>query len=142
MSDSKEHIAYCDKKAKELEKLIDGKKTVLIRGAAGRKLPYGRVFAGETIYFVENDGTTLIRAKGKVSSVVNSNKMTKEESSQLVEQYMDKLQLTNAQVKRWAGKRYICLIEIKDIVQLEPFTFKRTNTMDDWLIIEDIEKVK
>lgn len=32
-----EHNAYCDKKAKELEKLFNGSKTMLIRDTAGRK---------------------------------------------------------------------------------------------------------
>lgn len=47
-----EHLAYCDKKAKELEKTLGGSKTMLVRGAAGRKLPYGRVSNGETIYLI------------------------------------------------------------------------------------------
>lgn len=38
-----DHIVYLDAKARELEKLLDGKKTMIIRGATGRKLPHGRV---------------------------------------------------------------------------------------------------
>ena len=34
-----EHLAYCDTKAKVLDKLLKGTKTMIIRGAAGRKLP-------------------------------------------------------------------------------------------------------
>jgi hypothetical protein len=32
--------------------------------------------------------------------------------------------------------------EISDIKDIEPFTFTRTNNMDDWLIIENIDEVK
>lgn len=77
-----------------------------------------------------------------VKNVINSEKMTKEESEKLIQDNMDKLDLTSAQLKRWNGKRYLCFIEISDIKEIEPFTFKRTNNMDDWLIIEDIEDVK
>ena len=38
-----DHVVYVDTKAKELEKLLEGTKRMLIRGAAGRKMPYGRV---------------------------------------------------------------------------------------------------
>jgi len=51
-----EHLAYCDIKVKELEKILIGSKTMLDRSAAGRKLPYARVSPGETIYLIENDG--------------------------------------------------------------------------------------
>lgn len=137
-----EHIAYCDKKAKELEKLFNGSKSMLIRGAAGRKIPYGRVNEGEKIYLVENDGSCEIKASALVKNVFNSEKMTKEESEKLIQQNMDKLDLTSSQLKRWNGKRYLCLIEISDIKEIEPFKYTRTSNMDDWLIVEDIEDVK
>jgi hypothetical protein len=47
------HLAYCDDKEKELDKIIAGKKTMIIRGASGRKIPHSRVFKGENIYFME-----------------------------------------------------------------------------------------
>ena len=62
-----EHIAYCDAKEKELQSLLDGTKTMLIRGAAGRKLPHGRVNEGEVIYLLENDGSATVRARAVVS---------------------------------------------------------------------------
>lgn len=36
-----DHIVYCDKKAKELPRLLSGEQTMVIRGATGRKLPHG-----------------------------------------------------------------------------------------------------
>jgi hypothetical protein len=36
-----------------LEKLKSGHKSMIIRGAAGRKLPHGRVNPGEVLCFVE-----------------------------------------------------------------------------------------
>lgn len=39
-----DHIVYLNRKAKELENLKSGTKTMIIRGAMGRKLPYGILF--------------------------------------------------------------------------------------------------
>ncbi|MHC1774851.1 MAG: hypothetical protein AB9834_05485 [Lentimicrobium sp.] len=38
-----DNVVYHDYKAKEPENIKSGKKTMIIRGAMGRKLPYGRV---------------------------------------------------------------------------------------------------
>jgi hypothetical protein len=90
------HLVYCDAKSKVLEKLLEGTKTMIIRGAAGKKSPHGRVFEGETLYFIENNGDSLIKAKGKVKSVFNSEKMAEEESKALVAEKQEKLNLSPA----------------------------------------------
>ena len=47
------HLVYCDNKEKVLEKIKDGTKTMIVRGAAGRKIPHSRVFQGEVLYFMK-----------------------------------------------------------------------------------------
>ena len=139
-----DHVVYLDAKAKELENLLDGSKTMIIRGAAGRKLPYGRVDDGDVLYFILNNGEGKIRASATVKNVLNTEKMTKEESTALVDKNQDALQLTPKQYKRWAGKRYLVLIEVEDVTVLEPFPIDRTSygNMDDWLPVGEIESVR
>ena len=79
-----DHIVYVDAKAGELSEILAGNKKMIIRGAAGRKMPYGRVDGNDTLYLIENDGSGLVRAKAKALSVLNSEKMTKDESKSLV----------------------------------------------------------
>ena len=138
-----DHVVYIDAKAKELAEILKGNKRMIIRGATGRKLPYGRVNKGDMLYLIENDGSGLVRAIAKVLSVINSEKMTKEESISLVKEYQDKLQLTSSQNKRWAGKRYLVLIEIGEVEAVEPFTIDKREygNMDDWLPVGNIGKV-
>ncbi len=139
-----DHVVYLDAKAKELEILLSGKKTMIIRGATGRKLPYGRVNSGDVLYFINNNAEGVVKAKTKTKRVINSDKLSKEESVALVEEYQDKLQLTARQFKRWAGKRYIVLIEIEEIEPLAPFPIDKSEygNMDDWLPVEDIDSVR
>lgn len=139
-----DHVVYLDTKADELAKLLSREKTMIIRGAAGRKMPYGRVNIGDFLYLVENDGSGLVQAKTKVESVFNSEKMDKDESIALVEEHQDRLQLTGKQLKRWAGKRYLVLIEVDKVEVLDPFSFDKSDygNMDDWLPIGDISRVK
>lgn len=139
-----DHVVYVDAKAGELSKILAGEKTMIIRGATGRKMPYGRVGEGDNLYLVENDASGLIKARAIVSSVLNSEKMTTDQSIKLVELNQSQLQLTTVQFKRWAGKRYLVLIEISDVEKLEPFGYDRSQygNMDDWLPVGDIESVK
>ena len=138
-----DHVVYVDARFNELDRLLDGSKKMIIRGATGRKLPYGRVNGNDILYFLNNDGSGLIKAKGVVESVYNSDKMSKEESIKLVKKNQDKLKLSGNQFKRWGGKRYIILIEVREVEPVSPFKIDRSNfgNMDDWLLVHDINRV-
>lgn len=133
------HLVYCNDKEKELEKILNGSKTMIIRGAAGRKIPHSRVFEGESLYFIEK-GSGMITATATVTDVQNYVKLTEEEITATIEENQSKLQLSDKQKERW-HKKCLCLIEFKDAHSIEPLEFDRQNNMDDWLIIEKIEDV-
>jgi hypothetical protein len=139
-----DHVVYLDAGAQELANLIAGKKTMIIRGAAGRKMPYGRVSVGDMLYFLNNDAEGLIRAKAKVKDVLNSEALTREESSKLIENHQAKLQLTDKQLKRWTGKRYLVLIEVEQVKEVKSFRVDKSDygNMDDWLPVGNISDVK
>ena len=139
-----DHVVYLDTTAKELENLLSGKKTMIIRGATGRKLPHGRVDAGDVLYFINNNAEGTVRAKAVVASAFHSEKMTEDESRRLVKQNQPKLCLTKKQFQRWAGKRYIVLIEVSGVKEIPPFAIDKSSygNMDDWLPVEKIETVK
>jgi len=139
-----DHVVYVDARAKELEKLLDASKSMLIRGATGRKIPFNRVFTDDQLYFIKNNAEGLVRARATVIQVINSEKMDQATSQALVEKYRAQLNLTSQQFKRWAGKRYLVLITIDNIRSISPFKIDRSNfgNMDDWLLVENIDTVK
>ena len=137
-----DHVVYVDAKSKEMDKLISREKTMVIRGAAGRKLPHGRVNAGDILYFINNNGEGEVKASGVVKNVFNSDKMSEEESIGLVKGNQEKLKLTDQEFKRWAGKRYIVLIEVESVRSITPFGIDKSQfgNMDDWLpVVVDTE---
>ena len=138
------HVVYLDTQAKELENLLSGQKTMIIRGATGRKLPHGRVNAGDVLYFINNNAEGVVRARAVVSSAFHSDKLSEDESCALVRQNQSKLCLTPKQEARWAGKRYLVLIEVTGVESVSPFAINKSNygNMDDWLPVEKIELVR
>ena len=133
------HLVYCDDKEKELEKILQGEKTMVIRGAAGRKTPHSRVFEGEMLYFMQK-GTAKITASATVTSVQNYIKLTDEEISEILLKNQDKLNLSEKQKERWR-KKCLILVEFKDVKEINPMEYERQNNMDDWLILDKIEDV-
>jgi hypothetical protein len=137
-----DHVVYLDAKASELENLIKGNKSMIIRGASGRKIPHGIVNEGDVLYFINNNGEGEVKAKGVVTSVLNSDKMSVEESFETIVRHQDRLQLPDKQFDRWAGKRYLVLIGLDRIHAIKPFRIdkRRFAHMDDWLPVGRIEE--
>ena len=134
------HLVYCDDKEKVLEKILNGEKTMVIRAAAGRKIPHSRVFEGEKLYFMKK-GTAKISATAEVKSVQNFVKLTEEQINEVFSQNADKLNLSEKQAARW-HKKCICLTEFHNVEAIDPpLEFERQGNMDDWLILEKIEDV-
>lgn len=133
------HLVYCDDKERVLEKILDGTKTMIVRGATGRKIPHSRVFEGETLYFMEK-GSQKITAMAVVESVQNYVKLAEDEISKILEDNQSKLNLSTKQKERW-HKKCLCLVEFKYVEEIAPLEFDHQGNMDDWLIIEKIEDV-
>lgn len=138
-----EHLVYLNDKAKELEKLLNNEKTMIIRGGAGRKVPLGgRAKKDDIIYFVETGGNIIVHYRGIIKNVIETEKMTKEESIAFIDTYEKELNLSKDQYKRWAGKRFLAVYEIDKLEEIEPFQYRRDSNMDDWIITEDINTIK
>lgn len=132
------HLVYCDDRAKVLDKILDGSKTMVVRGAAGRKIPHSRVYEGETLYFMQK-GSKKVSAKAIVSHVENHVKLTDPEIIEILNK--PKLALTDKQKERW-HKKCLILIEFIKVEKIEPaLDFEHQGNMDDWLIIDKIEDV-
>ena len=113
---------------------------MIVRSAAGRKIPHSRVFEGEVLYFMEK-GSLQVSAQAVVKSVQNFVKLGEEEINTVFTENADKLALTEKQRQRW-HKKCICLVEFAEVKQIEPvLDFDHQGNMDDWLIIEKIEDV-
>ena len=133
------HVVYTDKSSKEYEKIIQGLKTMVVRGATGRKIPHSRVFKDDTLYFMVK-GSKKITATATVTSVENHVKLTDDQIIELFKKHELKLQLDDKQKKRW-HKKCLVFVEFKNFHEIEPLEFDHQANMDDWLINEKIDDV-
>ena len=137
------HLVYCDNAGKKgvrvMDKIIAGTKTMVVRGAAGRKIPHSRVFEGERLYFIEK-GSASITATAIVKSVQNYVKLSEEEITRILSENSGKLNLSDKQMVRW-HKKCLCLVEFENVEEIAPIAFEHQSNMDDWLILKRIEDV-
>ena len=135
------HLVYCDNAGKKgvrvLDKIIAGTKTMVVRGAAGRKIPHSRVFEGERLYFIEK-GSASITATAIVKSVQNYVKLSEEEITRILSENSGKLNLSDKQMVRW-HKKCLCLVEFENVEEIAPIAFEHQSNMDNWLILKRIE---
>lgn len=138
------HLVYCDNAGKRgekpLDKILAGAKTMVVRGTAGRKIPHSRVFAGETLYFMEK-GTAMVAASAVVTEVQNHVKLTDAQIDAILLQNAAQLNLTEKQKERW-HKKCLCLVAFNGVRSIDPpLQFEKQTNMDDWLILDKIEDV-
>ena len=104
------HLVYCDNAGKKgervLDKILAGTKTMIVRGAAGRKIPHSRVFEGERLYFIEK-GSSEITTTAIVKEVKNFVKLSEEEITKTLADNQDKLNLSDKQKVRWQKNAYV-----------------------------------
>ncbi|MCU7496050.1 MAG: hypothetical protein HF314_11470 [Ignavibacteria bacterium] len=138
-----DHIVYVEASSKEMNKILNGEKTMILRGASGRKMPYGRVETGDVLYFMNNNGEGVVKARANVKSVFNSEMLAPEVSMALIEQNQKYLLLSKKQKERFGGKRYLVLIEIENPEEIKPMAIDKSDfsTMDDWLRVGKISSV-
>lgn len=139
-----DHIVYLDRPARALEAMRQGKKTMVGRAYNGRRSPYGKVKVGDVLYFTENDGKQIICGRGKVTQVYDSPKLGHDESVAMLERFRRALGLSEAQFLRMAGKRYLVLVTVDGFQEIPPFRFTRRDfhTLDDWILVGDVEKAR
>lgn len=136
-----DHVVYLDAKSKELDNLVNGNKSMIIRGASGRKIPHGRVNTGDALYFINNNGEGIIKARGVVCSVYNSGLLSREESFETIIKHQNKLQLPDRQFEKVAGKRYLVLIGVDNIEEIDHLRIDKSSytNMDDWLTVGNVQ---
>lgn len=100
---------------------------MIVRAAAGRKIPHSRVFEGERLYFIEK-GSVEIATIAIVKEVQNFVKLSDEEITKTLADNQSKLNLSDKQKVRW-HKKCLCLVEFEDVKKL---LLLRLNTKEIW----------
>jgi len=116
-----DHIVCLDEGANELDNLVSGSKTMILRGDDDYNLHFVHVRKGDMLYFAAVGSMNEVKAKGRVSSVHYTGRITAEESFETIIRNQARLQLPDNQFYAVAGKKYLLLIGVENIELIKPF---------------------
>lgn len=135
-----DHIVWLDADANELDNLILGNKSMIIRGA-DRKLDIpSEISEGDVLYLVSNMGETNLEATATIKCIYFCGELTVEESFETIIRNQDKLQLPDPQFERYAGKKFLALIELSDVKSIKPVHINdyMRGQRDNWLTVGNV----
>ena len=137
-----DHIVFLDESSRELENLLLGNKTMIIRASHSCKIPYGNVIKGDILYLVDSIDSETIKARCRVSSVYCYGMLSREESFETIIRNQDKLQLPDNVFETMAGKKFLVLIGTECIESIIPmhFSLNSSEEIADWLTVGKIEE--
>lgn len=133
------HIVICDNKYKELEKIINGERTILLRGSASRRIPHSRIFVNDELYFVEKGShETMYRAH--VTNAESYSRLTSMEIDKIFDVYKDNLNLCDEEITKWK-KKCICIIEFDKLENIEPINIGNYTPLEDWIMVNNLSEL-
>ena len=140
-----DHIAILRKDWKLLPKILSGKKKIESRWYMARYPPWGRIQAGDVVYF--KDSGDLVRIKAEVEKVLSFANYTEKELKEILDKYGKDVDFVSPidEVYNWAKERKYCiLIFLKNPKEITPFEINKAGFGNAcaWMCVRDIEKVK
>lgn len=134
-----DHLVRLDREAKELERLCNGVKNMVVRGSMERRAPHGAVGEGDRLFFVQEGDEGMVRATARVRRADCTPMLDQEASIIRMVQNQRKLMLTEQQFARWGGLRFLTFVEVDNVERMEPFFIDPSLLgQDGWAILNDI----
>ena len=138
-----DHVAIMKKSWGLTEKILSGEKKIESRWYQTKRMPWGKIKVGETVFF-KNSGEGVV-AKAVVSDIMQFQIKSESEAEKIVEKFGKEICLLNRNVKTWDKlPKYCLLIFLKNPVRIKPFEIDKTGfgMMSAWITVKNINKIK
>jgi hypothetical protein len=107
------HLVFLDRRAGELEKILSGIKTMLIKNLAPAQ-PFAQpVNPGDCLYFLRDDDDCDLRVTATVVRVLPVTSDPGEGLAQTLKEMQPRLQLTEEQYNHWSARKQVLLVEFE-----------------------------
>ena len=133
------HLVFLDRRAGELEKILSGTKSMIVKEFDPAQ-PAGQVVSpGDSLYFLRDQGECALRVKATVVRVLFFTNCIDEDLSYVLKEMQPRLQLTEDQYNYWSAKQEVVLVQFDcarkiGAIQIAPAKIKDRL---DWIAFED-----
>ncbi len=126
-----------------IPKILNGEKTIESRWYKTKRAPWGKIAAGETVYF-KNSGEP-VTIKAKVQKVLKFESLTPKKIKEILKIYGKEDGISEEKIsffaKLFAVKKYCLLIFLKNPQKVKPFEIDKTGfgAMSAWISVQTLQ---
>jgi len=127
------HLVFLDARAGELEKILSGVKTMLVKDCDPVQSSPNPIQPGDSLYFLRDQDDRALRVK---ATVVRTLVITNQEDlSHTLKAMQPRLQLTECQYSHWAARQHVLLVEFESAQKIGRIEVAVEKTADrlDWI---------
>ena len=132
------HLVILDPRAGELEKILSGVKTMLLKEFDPAQKDACPVGPGDSLYFLRNKNECSLRGKATVVRLLFITNHADEDLSQPLKEMQPRLQLTEDQYNYWSEKKQALLVEFEAAHKIDviPVALNTITDRSDWIPFE------
>jgi hypothetical protein len=105
------HLVFLDTRAGELERILSGVKTMLIKEFDPAQTTARPVRPGDSLYFLRDNGECAVRVKATVTRALFFTNRVGQDLSHTLKELQPRLQLTEDQYNYWSARDQVLLVE-------------------------------
>ena len=115
------YLVFLDTRAGELEKILSGIKSMVVKECDPAQLAEQLVRPGDSLYFLRNNDECAVRVKATVIRVLPSEHGADEDLSHVLKELQPRLQLTEDQYNYWSTRKQALFIEFEAAQKISEF---------------------
>jgi len=137
------HLVFLDTRAGELEKILSGVKTMLIKELDPAQITAHPVNSGDGLYFLRDNGECAVRVKATVTRVLFSISNSDQDMSHTLKELQPRLQLTEDQYNYWSARKQVLLVEFESAQKIGVIQVAPNRIMDrsNWIGFEEFSLI-
>jgi len=137
------HLVFLDARAGELEKILSGVKSMVVKELDPAQPAAHPVRPGDNLYFLRDNGECAVRVKATVVRVLFFTNSLDEDLSHTLKELQPRLQLTEDQYNYWSAKQQVLLVEFGSahkigVIQLAEY---KIADRSDWMAFEEFSLI-
>ena len=137
------HLVFLDTRAGELEKILSGVKSMVVKELDPAQPAAHSVRPGDSLYFLRDNGECAVRVKATVVRVLFFTNSLDQDLSHTLKELQPRLQLTEDQYNYWSAKQQVLLVEFGsahkiDVIHVAP---NKTTDRSDWIAFEEFSLI-
>jgi hypothetical protein len=137
------HLIFLDPRAGELEKILSGIKTMVLKEFDPERPNAHPVSPGDSLYFLREKDDYVLRVKATIVHVLFFTKNVEEDLSHTLKAMQPRLQLTEDQYNRWSAKGKVLLVEFESAQKIGVIQVaaEKITHRSDWIPFEDFSLI-